>query len=170
MKDAMKETQADGIVVACWLFPYLLLSWAYMTLTDGGRPEFLFGLAALLTVRFGFGCLDASSRALKWHLFHEKVTVQRRLAFFRQHSFPPRHYAHDDISNYLAHIELPEYPDRLASLAKQLQFELDCSEGFGPIIGQRMYVAVEQALELYSPRVKAPILGHDWPDQTPAVK
>lgn len=55
---------------------------------------------------------------------------------------------------------------RLASLAKQLQFELDCSEEFGVFDGLRMYAAVEQVLELYSPRAKAPILGQQGLDRT----
>ena len=108
-----------------------------------------------------------SWKHLEVHSFsiHGKnLLVQQTLTLLRANGFPNRRYAHDDFLGYLARIENnSEYSEQVKTVAKQMEFCLQFLETVGIRAGMRGHAAAEEALNLYSPQSKAPVLGSNEP-------
>lgn len=158
----MKNTTSQLIIVGFAFIPYLLVSWGYAELTDGGSKTFWITLGIILGVRLFFSIVETLGSVLSWSLYSRKLMVQRILEVLRANKFPKRFYAHDGILNYLARIEdSEEISPSVKSSAKQLEFMLVTFENLGILVGARMYSAAEAALETYSPRSAAKELSFE---------
>ena len=158
----MNNTTPQLIIAGFAFVPYLLVSWGYTELTDGGSKTFWIAFGVLLGVRLFFSTVETLGSVLSWRLYSRKLMVQRMLEVLRTNKFPKRFYAHDDILNYLARIEgSEEISPSVKSSAKQLEFMLVTFENLGVLAGARMYSAVEAALETYSPRSAAKELSFE---------
>lgn len=155
MNNAMSQT-----IVALFAFiPYLLVSWWYKALTDGGVKEFWIAFGVLLAVRLFFSAIETLGSILVWRLYGKRIIVKRHLDFMRANNFPMRKYSDDDFLDYLARIEDdPEYPASIKGLGKEMRAVLVTCEGLGILLGMRMHSAADEALDVYSPRANAPLL------------
>ena len=156
----MNNTRSHIISGLLAFVPYLLVSWAYMALTDGNANDFWTALGVLLIVRLFFGIIETFGSMLTWRVYGKKIMVDRNLQFLRAHEFPRRKYAHDGVSAYLLRIEGdPEYTAPLKAIAKEMRSILELCEDIGILVGMRMHSAAEAALDIYSPKAEAPVLG-----------
>ena len=144
----MINTTPQFIVAGFAFIPYLLVSWSYAELADGGAKTFWTAFGLLLGVRLFFGTIETLGSVLSWRLYSRKLMVQRMLEVLRANKFPKRFYAHDDILNYLSRIEdSEEISPFVKSSAKQFEFMLVTFENLGILAGARMYSAAEAALD-----------------------
>lgn len=156
----MNDTRSRIIMVLFAFVPYLLASWGYMVLVDGTSREFWSALGLLVAVRLFFNLIETLGGVLSWRLYGKKYMVDKFLEFLRTSNFPKREYAHDDFLNYLARIQDGlQYAASLKASAKEIYFLLSTFESMGILLGVRMHSASEAALEVHSPRDKAPTFG-----------
>lgn len=155
----MNDTRSRIIMSLFSFVPYLLVSWAYMALVDGGASQIWTAFGVLVAVRLFFSVIETLGSVLSWRLYGKQVMVNKFLQLLRVNNFPKRHYAHDDLLNYLARIEDGPYPTSLKASAKEIELLLSTFESMGILLGMRMYSASEAALDAYSPKSEAPIFG-----------
>ena len=155
----MKNARANIVTALFSFVPYLLVSWAYMKLTDGGSNRFWGAFGVLVAVRLFFSVIETLSSVLSWRLYGKKLMVNKFLGLFQANNFPKREYQHDDFPGYMARIEDGPYADSVKASAKEINFFLSTFESMGILLGMRMHSASEAALEAYSPKVEAPIWG-----------
>ena len=97
MNDAGSRT-----IMALFAFvPYLLVSWAYMALVNGGGNQFWAAFGVLLAARLFFCIIETLGSILSWRLFGKRLMINKFLELLRANNFPKREYAHDDFLNYL---------------------------------------------------------------------
>lgn len=156
MNDAGSRT-----IMALFAFvPYLLVSWAYMALVNGGGNQFWAAFGVLLAARLFFCIIETLGSILSWRLFGKKLMINKFLELLRANNFPKREYAHDDFLNYLSRIEdNPQHAASLKTSAKEIYFLLSTFESMGILLGMRMHSASETALDVYSPKVEARAFG-----------
>ena len=149
------------IIMALFAFvPYSLVSWGSMVLVDGTSREFWSAFGLLVAVRLFFSLIETLSGVLSWRLYGKKYMVDKFLEFLRTNNFPKRECAHDHFLNYLTRIQDgPRYAASLKASAKEIYFLLSTFESMGILWGVRMHSATEAALEVHSPRDKAPTFG-----------
>jgi hypothetical protein len=152
-----ENTKSKLIVFALSLVPYLLLSWAYMHIVDGGPKAFWQALWFLVVVRLIFAAIETLGSVLVWRFHGKQLVVDKYLESLRSHKFPDRIYEQDDFSTYLSRIaDGEEFPAALRSAAREMTKVMEVNEDSGILVGMRMWAAAEEALEIYSPRAKAP--------------
>lgn len=160
----MNDKRSQIVLAIFVLVPYVLVSWAYMALADGGTKEFWSAFGALVAARTFFSLIETVGSVLSWRLYGKKLTVEKFLLFLRTNNFPKREYAHDDFLNYLARIDDgPQYPGSVKYAAKEIHSLLATYESIGILIGARVHAASEVALNAFSPRSEAPISGAPLP-------
>jgi hypothetical protein len=160
MGGPMNDARSYIILAIFTLVPYTLVSSAYMALSDGGAKEFWGAFGVLIAIRTFFSLIETLGGVLSWHLYGKKLTVEKFLQFLRTNNFPEREYEHDSFLNYLARIDDgAEYPSSVKAAAKQMHLLLETYESIGILLGARMNAASEVALDIYSPRSRAPVLG-----------
>jgi hypothetical protein len=148
------------VVVALSLVPYLVVSWGYTHLVDGGARAFGQALWVLVIGRIFFAAVETLGSTVAWRLYGKLPVVSKYLTLLQTHKFPERIFAHDDLSSYLDRIEQgEEFSDALRNSASDMRKALDISENAGLLISKRTWAAAEEALEIYSPRAKAPVFG-----------
>ena len=153
----MKDLKSPAIVLAFSLLPYAALTWAYVALTGGGMHEFWKALGFLLGVRLFFSVIETMGGILQWRFYGMRTTVQEYVELLRANSFPAREYAHDDLRNYLARIEDGvEYSQAIRGAAKEISSARKLAQSMGILLGMRMESAWNAALDIHSPRDKAP--------------
>lgn len=153
----MNDARSQTIMALFALVPYLLVSWAYMSLTNGNVSDFWKSLAVLLAMRFFFSVIETLGSVLSWRIHGKKIAIKKNLEVMQANNFPKRRYSHDDFLNYLARIEDdPECSTSLKAVAKQMEIVLATCESLGHLIGARMHAAADEALELYSPKAETP--------------
>lgn len=155
----MTDTRARITMGLFAFVPYVIVSWAYMALVDGGARHFWSAFGVLVAVRLFFGGIETVGSVLSWRLYGRKSMVNKFLHFLRANNFPKRKYAHDDFQNYLARIEGGPYTASVKASAKEINFLLSTFESMGILLGMRMHSASEAALDAYSPRSGAPLYG-----------
>lgn len=156
--------KAQSIAGTIAFIPYLLVAWGISRLYID--LSFLQAIGILLGLRLLFAIIEMIGGVLAWRLYGRRKTIDRVLQILREAAFPPRFYRHDDFSNYLARIENDPLgaaqeprPVQLTRLARELRQVLELHEQRGVLAGMRMDSAAEAALEQYSPRASAPVLG-----------
>jgi len=142
---------AGGVSLAV----YALVAWLGARLLDA---SFWRVLGALMAARAFFGIVEGIAGILNWRLFGRRKTVEGFLTVLQTNNFPPRFYQHDDFLNYLARIESNTCPESLKRTAKEFEKMLEFAESQGILAGARMHAATEVALEMYSPKARAPHL------------
>jgi hypothetical protein len=157
----MNDTKARLIAAGFAWVPYLAVSWGYSALTDGTAKMFWYALGALLAARLFFSIIETLGSVLTWRVYGRRIAINRFLTFLRDNKFPQRKFAHDDIGNYLARIEDNYSADTalVKAAASELRRSLATFESMGFLVSMRMYSAIDDALELYSPKEKAPVFG-----------
>ena len=155
----MKDARAYIIIALFSFVPYLLVSWAYMALVDGGSEQFWTAFGVLIAVRLFFSVIETLGSVISWRLYGKKLMVNKFLGLLRANNFPKREYQHDDFLGSLARIEDGPYGDSVKTSAKEIYFLLSTFESMGILLGMRMHAASEAALETYSPKAEAPIWG-----------
>ena len=117
--------------------------------------EVTFGrvFGALLAARAFFGAIETAAGVLSWRLFGRRATISSLLEVLRANNFPQRSHKNDNLSNYLARIEIDaQLPERIRQAAKEFERLLSVSESQGILAGMRMNSAGEAALEAYATR------------------
>lgn len=155
----MKDARANIVIALFSFVPYLLVSWAYMALADGGSKQFWGAFGVLIAVRLFFSVIETLGSILSWRLYGKKLMVNKFLGLLRENNYPKREYQHDDFLDYLVRIECGPYTDSVKKSAKEIYFLLSTFENMGILLGMRMHGASEAALETYSPKAEAPIWG-----------
>ncbi|MEW5943720.1 MAG: hypothetical protein AB1710_07705 [Pseudomonadota bacterium] len=153
----MTDTRSQIIMASFAWVPYVLVSWGYARLSDG---SFWSALGVLLAIRLFFSVIETLGSVFAWRLYGRRKMIERNLAMLRANNFPKRQYAHDDFLNYLSRIEDDETcPQQLKMAAKQWEQALAFFESSGILLGMRMHAAADAALDIYSPKHEAPIVG-----------
>lgn len=156
----MNDTRSRIIFLLFAFVPYTLVSWAYMALANGSSREFWSALGVLISARFFFSIIETFGSLLSWQLYGKKLTVRKVLFLLQFNNFPKREYAHDDFLNYLARIDDgAQYPTSIKTAAKEIYYLLSTYENIGILLGARMHAASEAALDAYSPKSEAPVIG-----------
>jgi hypothetical protein len=155
----MNDTRSRIIISLFAFVPYLLVSWGYMALVDGGASQFWSAFGVLVAARLFFSVIETLGSVLSWRLYGKKLMVNKFHEFLRANNFPKRTYAHDDFLNYLARIEDGPFPPSVKASAKEIYFLLSTFESMGILLGMRMHSATEAALDAYSPKSEAPVFG-----------
>ena len=156
----MNDTRSRIIFALFAFVPYILVSWAYMALANGSSREFWSAFGVLIGARFFFSVIETFGSVLSWRLYGKKLTVSKFLLLLQSNNFPKREYAHDDFLNYLARIDDgPQYPMSIKTAAKEIYSLLSTYESIGILPGARMHAASEAALDAYSPKSEAPVIG-----------
>ena len=156
----MNDARAYIILAIFSLVPYTLVSWAYMALAGGGTKEFWSAIGVLIAIRTFFSLIETLGGVLSWHLYGKKLMVQKFLEFLSTNNFPKRKCEHDNFMDYLVQIEArPEYPSSVKVSAREMRQILKTYESIGILIGARIHAASDMALNAYSPRSQAPVLG-----------
>ena len=152
----MKYAHPLAITIFAWI-PYILVTWGYAKWTDGDAKTFWTALCVLLAIRLFFYIIETLGDVLSWRLYRRKIMVDNAVTALRTDKFPPREYNSDDLGNYLARIEQdPQYPATLRNAAVNLDQNLATIEQYGILVGARAWEVWEAALDIYSPRSKAP--------------
>lgn len=156
----MKRREKSQVIMgAISLLIYVAVAWVGSKLFEG--IELWQGLALLLAARAFFGLIEGFSGVLSWRLFGKRQTVNDFLHLLRASEFPPRFYEHDDFTGYLSRVEDGEFPAPLKQAAAQFEQLLRIAESQGILAGMRMHAAAEAALEVHSPRARAPVFGQN---------
>jgi len=155
----MKNARASTIIALFSFVPYLLVSWAYMELANGGSEQFWDAFGVLIAIRLFFSVIETLGSILSWRLYGKKLMVDNFLGLLQANNFPKREYQDDDFLGYLARIKDGLYADSVKTSAKEIYFLLSTLESMGILLGMRMHTASEAALETYSPKAEAPIWG-----------
>ncbi|HQR19491.1 MAG TPA: hypothetical protein PKV98_01405 [Burkholderiaceae bacterium] len=153
----MYDTRSQIIMAVFAWIPYVLVSWGYAKLTGG---SFWPALGVLVVVRLFFSAIETLGSVLAWRIYGRKAVVERNLSLLRASNFPKRQNAHDDFLSYLGRIESDETSSQqLKAAAKQWEQVLAFFESSGILLGVRMHAAADAALDVYSPKNEAPLLG-----------
>ena|SRR5665647_1041225 len=156
----MNDTRSRIILALFAFVPYMLVSWAYMTLSEGNTRDFWGAFGVLIGARFFFGVIETIGSVISWRLYGKKLTMDKFLLILRTNNFPKREYAHDDFLCYLARIDDgPQYPTSIKTAAKEIYSLLLTYESIGILPGARMHAASDAALDVFSPKSEAPIWG-----------
>jgi hypothetical protein len=155
----MKNARVSTIIALFSFVPYLLVSWAYMALANGGSKQFWGAFGVLIVIRLFFSVIETLGSTLSWHLYGKKLMVDKFLGLLQENNFPKREYQHDDFLGYMARIEDGPYANSVKTSAKEIYLLLSTYESMGSLLGMRMHAASEAALEIYSPKAEAPIWG-----------
>ena len=155
----MNDLKSALIVFVLSSLPYAVVSWAYMSLTDGGSTEFWQAYGFLVVARLFFGVIEGLGGVFAWRIYNKGQVVKGFVDLLKNNSYPQRFYQHDDALAYLCRIEdNEEYSAELRNSVRELIITLRLAETSGIVAGGRMYDAFESALEGYSPKAKAPHL------------
>lgn len=157
----MNDKRANIVIALFSFIPYLLVSWGYMAIVDGGSKEFWSAFGVLLAVRLFFSVIETLGGVLSWHLFGKKFMVNKFIGVLRANNYPKRENQHDTFLGYLAQVEDGPYPVSVKTSAQEFYFILSTFESMGILLGMRMHSASEAALEAYSPKAEAPLWGAD---------
>lgn len=159
----MKDARTNTTIALFSFVPYLLVSWSYMELVDGGLTQFWGAIGALIAIRLFFSVIETLGSIFSWSLYGKKLMIGKFLVLLKTNKFPKREYQHDDFLAYLARIEAGPYADSIKTSAKEIYFFLSTFESMGILLGMRMHGASEAALEAYSPKADAPtwIVSYD---------
>lgn len=142
-------------VFAC--VPYVLASWGCAKFSEVG---FWPALGGIVAIRLLFGIVETLGSALAWHLYGKNQMIERNLSMLRSNNYPKRRFAHDDFLNYLSRLEEDDAcPQQIKIAAKQWEQALAFFEGSGILLGMRMHAAADDALNIYSPKLDAPVFG-----------
>jgi hypothetical protein len=156
----MGDVRSQFIMALFAWVPYMLVSFAYMKLTEGSWKDFWVALGALIVVRLFFGIIEMLGGSLAWRMYGKKLMVNKHLQLLHANKFPTRQYSHDDFSAYMSRIaDDPDSPAPLIVLAKEATHSLELAENLGILIGMRVHSAAEAALDIYSPKSEAPVFG-----------
>jgi len=160
----MNDTRSNIIITLFSVIPYLLVSWGYTALVDGAEKQFWGAFGVLIAVRLFFSVIETLGSVLSWHLYSKRLMIKKFLGLLCANNYPKRIYQDDDFLDYLARIEDGTYPDTLKKSAKEIYSLLSTFESIGILLGMRMHLASEAALEIYSPKAEAPIKEQDERD------
>lgn len=159
---------AHPLVISTFaLIPYVLVTWGYTKWTDGDAKAFWIALGVLLGIRLFFSIIERLGDLLSWRLYRRKIMIDNAVTALKTDEFPQRKYSSDGLGAYLAGIiDDPLSPATLRKSAADLERNLGIIEKYGILMGARNWAVWEAALDLYSPRSKAPsfflggTLGH----------
>lgn len=153
--DTQEKSQlASGLAASVVsLAVYAGVSWLGATLFG---LQFWYVVIGLVAASAFFGIVGMLMGILYWRLWGRRKAVEFIVQILRANNFPPREHGHDNFTSYLARIEEGPYPDAIHRAAKELYAALGAWEDRGVLLGARMHAASELALELYSPRARAP--------------
>lgn len=153
----MNDVRSQIITALFAWVPYVVVSFGYTMVSEGGLKNFWVAFCLLLVVRLFFYAIETLGAVLSWRVYGKKRMVDVHLQFLRTHRFPPRQYAHDNFLTYMFRIEEDEdSPATLKALAKESSRTLELFENLGVLAGVRMHSAAEAALDVYSPKSQAP--------------
>lgn len=149
-----------------WL-PYLAVAWLYMKLGDDTWESFRTALLWLLVARMFFSIIELLGGIAAWRIYGKRALTDIYLEVLRSNHFPPRKYSHDDFLAYLTRVEDEDYggyeiSSETRKAATEFRSALTVHESTGLLAGMRHSSAVEAALEIYSPKSKAPDWGEEW--------
>ena len=161
----MNDFRFRLIVILLPSIPYFLVSWGYMAYVDGGAKQFLGALGVLIALRTFFDVIEKLGGVLSWRVYGKKVTANKFAEMLCANKFPKREYSHHDFSTYLHQLEEGPSEESVKTSAKQLKFILEFCEEEGILLRMRMHVALDAALDIYSPRAEAPILDFRSSDE-----
>jgi hypothetical protein len=135
------------------LVAYLGVSGAVTLLFDGNWQTFGTAFGVLLGIRLFFSAIEILGGVVSWRFYGKRRMTEKVLGVLQMHQFPPREYAHDDISAYLAGIESGlDVTPSVKKAAAELQGLLDHVRSRGGMLAKaRTYSAVNRALDIYSP-------------------
>lgn len=144
------------IIVATFSFiPYLLVSWGYMVLVNGGSRQLWGALGVLIAIRLFFSLIETLGSILYWRLYGKTLTVNKFLELLQTNNYPKREYQQDDVLAYLHRIQEGPYADPIKRSAREMYFLLSTFESMGILLGMRTYDAAEVALGLYSSKAES---------------
>ena len=139
--------------------PYVLVTWGYTVFTGGGMNDFWKTLGFIFAVRAFFGMIETIGGILAWRIYGKKKMVHKFVKFLRNNNFPMREYAHDDLGNYLARLDDEEkYNQAIRHRANEVSRSRELAESMGIFPSMRYESAWDAALEIYSPKERAPHL------------
>ena len=155
----MTDSTSRFIALGFALVPYVLIAWAYTELNEGTLRQFWIALGILLVVRTFFSIIEGFGNMLAWRLYGRQRLIHKLLAFLTHHKLPSRQYQHQDASLYLQGIsEDKRHSEAVRLYAGEMYRSLELMEEIGILVGMRYRLALEAALEAYSPRAAAPSL------------
>jgi len=154
--DMVRAEKAHMVAAGVSLVVYAAVSWIAAKALG---LSFWWAFGGLLLVRTFFELVDGLTGIINWRVFRRRKTIDQLLGTLRANSFPPRFYHHDQMLTYLGRIEDGGYPEPVRRAAQELETMLGLAEASGILAGARLHAAAEAALELYSPRAQAPVLG-----------
>jgi len=154
--------------VFSWL-PYLVVAWGYMKLADDLWGDFWTALLWLLVARTFFSIIEILGGIAAWRVYGRRALTQSYLELLRENDFPQRTNSYDDVLGYLSGIELDVdgvLSDQVKRAATEFRTALAIYRTTGLFAGLRHLAAAEAALEIYSPKSKAPDWGEEWDGAT----
>ena len=152
MTAAEKSRSIGGLIA---VIPYALVAWGYTKLDP--ETSFWAALGVMIGVRLFFAIIETLGGVLAWRLHGRAIAVNNALRLFRENEFPARLYRHDGLSSYLARIvDDDSTSPELRRTAQETERMLGLFEDVGILPGWRLRSATEAALDIYSPREKAP--------------
>lgn len=149
----MNSAKSGFIIAAFSFIPYLLVSWGYMEIENGGSREFWSCFLVLLGVRAFFSVIETLGSVLMWRLYGRRLTISKLLEFLRSNQFPAREQDDTDFLHYIDRLADAHGPlTELKATAKEMRAVVVGYETMGILAGMRMHAASDAALDLYSPR------------------
>jgi hypothetical protein len=156
MLDVAERVQVKSSAVALVFsaIVYSGVAWACARFLD---ESFARVLGLLIAARTFFGIVEGIAGVLYWRMYGKRLLTQQFVEALREGNFPPRYIRWQRFRDYLGRVEDDEKCSReTRRAATEFYKALANIENTGILAGMRAHAATEAALELYSPKAKAP--------------
>ncbi|MBY4694512.1 hypothetical protein K6W21_10505 [Burkholderia latens] len=146
----MRETQSKLWFSGVAFIPYAVLAYGFNWLNNGSDHDLTTAIMVLLGGRLVYALIDNVTAAIAWRLHGRKRAVDAFVKLMQENRMPRRESQSESLVVYLNYLDNDgEKDSAVRSAARQISTIIEQSNHEGPLGGNRVEKAAQEAYERY---------------------